>query len=70
MSLQKDKSRPLCPFGKDCFYQHRHDDGTPHVFKNGTSVCMRVSRPRLPCPPIDQSLAIFCSHAAYGLAIQ
>ncbi|KAF9453513.1 hypothetical protein P691DRAFT_658377 [Macrolepiota fuliginosa MF-IS2] len=42
-SRQMGKTQPLCPFGKDCFYQHLNDDGTPHIFKNGADVCMRVS---------------------------
>ncbi|KAF8909415.1 hypothetical protein CPB84DRAFT_1843201 [Gymnopilus junonius] len=39
-SLQKNKDKPLCPYGKDCFYQHLKEDGTPHVFKDGVDVCM------------------------------
>ncbi len=35
--------KPLCPFGKDCFYQHLNADGTPFVFSDGVDVCMRVS---------------------------
>ncbi|KIJ55257.1 hypothetical protein M422DRAFT_123155, partial [Sphaerobolus stellatus SS14] len=25
----------FCPFGRDCFYQHRNPDGTPYVFQDG-----------------------------------
>ncbi|KAF9005911.1 hypothetical protein BDQ17DRAFT_1239535 [Cyathus striatus] len=41
-SKQKDKNNLLCPFGKDCFYQHLNDDGTPYIFKDGVEVCMGV----------------------------
>ncbi|PPQ63320.1 hypothetical protein CVT24_006765 [Panaeolus cyanescens] len=41
-SLQT-KNKPSCPYGKDCFYQHRNADGTPHVFREGVDVAMRVS---------------------------
>ena len=54
-SLEKDRSRPLCPFGRDCFYQHRYDDGAPYIFKSGTSTCMRVSHAQSSCPLTDQS---------------
>jgi E3 ubiquitin-protein ligase makorin len=42
-SLLKDKNKPLCPFGKDCFYQHKKEDGTLHEFKDGAEVSLRVS---------------------------
>lgn len=47
-SLQKNKDKPLCPYGKDCFYQHLNDDGTPYTFKDGVDTSMRVSSPTLP----------------------
>ncbi|KAF8511846.1 hypothetical protein BU17DRAFT_54356 [Hysterangium stoloniferum] len=31
-----------CPFGKDCFYQHKNADGTPFVFMDGVDVMMTV----------------------------
>lgn len=40
--MQKNKDKPICPYGKDCFYQHLNEDGTPYVFKDGVDVCMRV----------------------------
>ncbi|KAJ3567348.1 hypothetical protein NP233_g6419 [Leucocoprinus birnbaumii] len=40
-SLQKDRSQPLCPFGRDCFYQHHDDEGTPYIFSYGVDVGMR-----------------------------
>ena len=43
-SIQKNKDRPMCPYGKDCFYQHLKEDGTPYIFKDGVDVCMRVCR--------------------------
>jgi len=43
-SLQKNKTRPICPYGKDCFYQHINEDGTPHIFKSGVEESMRVRR--------------------------
>ncbi|KXN86635.1 putative E3 ubiquitin-protein ligase makorin-1 [Leucoagaricus sp. SymC.cos] len=42
--LERNNPRPLCPFGKDCFYQHLKDDGTPYVFRHGADVCMPVQR--------------------------
>lgn len=33
----------FCPFGRDCFYQHRNADGTPYVFPHGVAHNMRVS---------------------------
>lgn len=41
-SLQKNKDRPFCCYGKDCFYQHINADGTPHIFKEGVDAAMRV----------------------------
>jgi hypothetical protein len=41
-SKAQDKKNPFCPFGKDCFYQHLNDDGTPHTFKDGVDESMRV----------------------------
>lgn len=40
--MSKDKARPSCPFGKDCFYQHRNDDGTTYIFPDGVDKSMRV----------------------------
>ncbi|KAJ3531779.1 hypothetical protein NM688_g7525 [Phlebia brevispora] len=31
----------FCPFGKDCFYQHLNEDGTPFVFKRGMMYYLR-----------------------------
>ncbi|KAJ3711198.1 hypothetical protein C8R42DRAFT_596160 [Lentinula raphanica] len=40
----KTKSKKLfCPFGKDCFYQHLNDDGTPYTFADGVEASMRVN---------------------------
>ncbi|KAK0497147.1 hypothetical protein EDD18DRAFT_1073041 [Armillaria luteobubalina] len=41
-SKREDASNPFCPFGKDCFYQHLNDDGTPHIFNQGIEACMKV----------------------------
>lgn len=40
---KEKRGRPSCPFGKDCFYQHRNDDGTAHVMDAGVAASMRVS---------------------------
>ncbi|KZT10054.1 uncharacterized protein LAESUDRAFT_645543 [Laetiporus sulphureus 93-53] len=32
----------FCPFGKDCFYQHVNEDGTPYIFRHGVDHNMRV----------------------------
>jgi hypothetical protein len=47
-SKAKNRAKLFCPFGKDCFYQHLNDDGTPHVFADGVDRCMRqyISRQR------------------------
>ncbi|TRM60714.1 hypothetical protein BD626DRAFT_406853 [Schizophyllum amplum] len=31
----KARGRLFCPFGRDCFYQHLNDDGTPYIFSEG-----------------------------------
>lgn len=41
-SLAKNPEKPTCPYGKDCFYRHLKEDGTPFVFEDGVDVCMRV----------------------------
>ncbi|KAJ7077885.1 hypothetical protein B0H15DRAFT_861314 [Mycena belliarum] len=33
---------PFCPFGKDCFYQHRNLDGSDFITDQGVETCMRV----------------------------
>ncbi|KAJ7043469.1 hypothetical protein C8F04DRAFT_943293 [Mycena alexandri] len=43
-SLSRPSSTPFCPFGKDCFYQHRNPDGTDHIIEQGIDACMRVRR--------------------------
>lgn len=43
------KSSPadrFCPFGRDCFYRHWNDDGTPYVFQDGVDVMIRRLRHR------------------------
>ncbi|OBZ73831.1 E3 ubiquitin-protein ligase makorin-1 [Grifola frondosa] len=35
-------SKRFCPFGKDCFYQHQNEDGTPYVFTLGVDHYMEV----------------------------
>ncbi|KDQ61564.1 hypothetical protein JAAARDRAFT_123149 [Jaapia argillacea MUCL 33604] len=39
---QSRRDKRFCPFGKDCFYQHTNDDGTPFVFEQGVEESMRV----------------------------
>ena len=34
--------RRHCPFGKECFYKHENDDGTPYVFHRGADYYMQV----------------------------
>ncbi|KAG7093877.1 hypothetical protein E1B28_007516 [Marasmius oreades] len=43
-SRTKNKAKPICPFGKDCFYQHLNDDGTPYLFRDGVEASMRRLR--------------------------
>lgn len=40
--MERDSTTPGCPFGKDCFYQHRNADGTPHVLTDGVVASMKV----------------------------
>ncbi|KAF7356743.1 hypothetical protein MVEN_01009300 [Mycena venus] len=40
-SLSSARAIPFCPFGKDCFYQHRNPDGSDHVTTQGVDACMR-----------------------------
>lgn len=32
----------MCPFGRDCFYQHLSDDGSKYVFDNGVDPSIQV----------------------------
>ncbi len=34
--------RRRCPFGRDCFYQHKNRDGTDHVFPFGADYYLKV----------------------------
>jgi len=34
-----------CPFGRDCFYQHMNEDGTPYFFEGGAEENMNNRRP-------------------------
>lgn len=45
-----ERGRPHCFFGKDCYYQHLNQDGTPHVFKHGIGdlPSQRRRRDRIP----------------------
>ena len=41
--FEKSKNtKPFCPFGKDCFYRHVKDDGSPFVFSMGVDHYMKV----------------------------
>lgn len=57
-SKLRDKQKPFCPFGRDCFYQHLNDDGTPYVFREGVKACMRVCT-SLPSFYLLLSISIF-----------
>ncbi|KAF7770559.1 hypothetical protein Agabi119p4_6533 [Agaricus bisporus var. burnettii] len=60
-SLQRDENHPICPFGKDCFYQHLKRDGTPFIFDHGADVCMRRYHNSFPQPStrLDYDVAHF-----------
>lgn len=59
---QSKPTKRFCPFGRDCFYQHRNEGGTAYVFPDGVDHYMRVSTLLLICcsqntffnPPIRQ----------------
>ncbi|KAI0731156.1 hypothetical protein C8Q76DRAFT_612209 [Earliella scabrosa] len=36
------KGKRSCPFGKECFYKHENEDGTPYVFERGADYYMQV----------------------------
>lgn len=36
----------FCPFGKECFYQHLNEDGTPYTFEFGADYHMEIHRAR------------------------
>ncbi|KAG6844636.1 hypothetical protein H0H87_005293 [Tephrocybe sp. NHM501043] len=36
----KNPNKPMCPFGKDCFYQHLNEDGTPYTFEHGAEISL------------------------------
>ncbi|KZT27820.1 hypothetical protein NEOLEDRAFT_1059740 [Neolentinus lepideus HHB14362 ss-1] len=46
----------FCPFGRDCFYQHQNEDGTPYVFDKGLRHYLPVS---CPVSPLKSSLMAF-----------
>ncbi|KAI0741936.1 hypothetical protein C8Q80DRAFT_1286496, partial [Daedaleopsis nitida] len=35
-------NKRFCPFGKECFYKHENEDGTPYVFDRGADYYMEV----------------------------
>ncbi|KAH6916184.1 makorin-2 [Coprinopsis sp. MPI-PUGE-AT-0042] len=37
----RTSAKPMCPFGKDCFYKHEKTDGSIYVFSEGVDVSMR-----------------------------
>lgn len=41
-SIKKNAAKPLCPFGKDCFYQHLNSDGSAYIFKEGKDTSLGV----------------------------
>ncbi|GJJ11358.1 hypothetical protein Clacol_005590 [Clathrus columnatus] len=45
----------FCPFGKDCFYQHANEDGTPYIFTEGVDVMMHRRRRHMGISPTDDS---------------
>jgi len=62
-------TRRYCPFGRDCFYQHKNRDGTTYVFPFGADYYLQRSRQRRrnhfsstdyegPVPGIARALAI------------
>ncbi|KZT59091.1 hypothetical protein CALCODRAFT_215166 [Calocera cornea HHB12733] len=45
-SLAMNPPRPYCPYGKDCFYDHKLPTGDVHVFPHGADYYMTVHRDR------------------------
>ncbi|EPQ56445.1 hypothetical protein GLOTRDRAFT_115698 [Gloeophyllum trabeum ATCC 11539] len=37
----------FCPFGRDCFYQHQNDDGSPYVFDKGVAHYLPIYKRRM-----------------------
>jgi len=75
-SLASPSSGPFCPFGKDCFYQHRNPDGSDHIIDQGIDACMRLYAsqrdPSLLAGPFHgpadliRSLSVFAETARLG----
>ncbi|KAI0714210.1 hypothetical protein C8T65DRAFT_573653 [Cerioporus squamosus] len=40
--FERSSRKRFCPFGKDCFYKHENEDGTPYVFPYGVEYYMGV----------------------------
>ena len=40
---KKGRGGRLCPFGSDCFYAHRNEDGSEYVFTHGVDINRYVS---------------------------
>ncbi|TFK92438.1 hypothetical protein K466DRAFT_480547 [Polyporus arcularius HHB13444] len=40
--FERSSRKRFCPFGKDCFFKHENDDGTPYVFSYGVEHYMGV----------------------------
>ncbi|TFK71605.1 hypothetical protein BDN72DRAFT_793526 [Pluteus cervinus] len=45
-SISSPSGTPFCPFGKDCFYQHKNKDGTSYIFNDGVDKYMPVHQAR------------------------
>ncbi|CAE6454852.1 unnamed protein product [Rhizoctonia solani] len=49
----------FCPYGKDCFYQHQNEDGTPYVFDLGADEMMEKHKSSLTASRALNSTALF-----------
>ncbi|EJU03864.1 hypothetical protein DACRYDRAFT_94059 [Dacryopinax primogenitus] len=45
-SLQRNPPRPYCPYGRECFYEHKLPTGEVHEFPHGADYYMTVQRER------------------------
>ncbi|KAL5633211.1 hypothetical protein ACGC1H_003642 [Rhizoctonia solani] len=49
----------FCPYGKDCFYQHQNEDGTPYTFTLGADEMMERHKSKLIASRTYNSAALF-----------
>lgn len=63
---KKGRCGRMCPFGRDCFYAHRNEDGSEYVFPHGVDIerymSLRVCA--------TSSFYLTVSHPSYPIVLQ